>query len=60
MTSSTDHSREYTPMVIYGKAVKPGVDLKTRSFFGDIGKTVLEYLGIENEIKGNSFLREVL
>ena len=60
MTSSTDHSREYTPMVIYCKAVKPGVDLKTRSFFGDIGKTVLEYLGIENEIKGNSFLREVL
>ena len=60
MTSSTDHSREHTPMVIYGKAVKPGVDLKTRSFFGDIGKTVLEYLGIENEIKGNSFLREVL
>lgn len=60
MTSSTDHSREHTPMVIYGKAVKPGVDLKTRNFFGDTGKTVLEYLGIENKINGNSFLREVL
>ena len=60
MTSSTDHSREHTPMVIYGKAVKPGVNLKTRNFFGDIGKTVLEYLGIENKINGNSFLREVL
>ena len=60
MASSTDHSREYTPMVIYGKAVKPGVDLKTRNFFGDIGKTVLEYFGIENKINGISFLREVL
>ena len=60
MTSSTDHSREYTPMVIYGKAVKPGVNLKTRNFFGDTGKTALEYLGIENKINGNSFLREVL
>lgn len=60
MTSSTDHSREHTPMVIYGKAVKPGVNLKTRNFFGDIGKTVLEYLGIENKINGSSFLREVL
>lgn len=60
MTSSTDHSREHTPMVIYGKAVKPGINLKTRNFFGDTGKTVLEYLGIENKINGNSFLREVL
>ncbi len=60
MTSSTDHTREHTPMVIYCNALKSLLYQNTMRFFGDIGKTVLEYLGIENEIKGNSFLREVL
>ena len=44
-TPSTDHSREYTPMLVYGKGIKSGVDLGTRASFADIGATVLEYFG---------------
>lgn len=59
-TPSTDHSREYTPMLIYGKSVKGGVDLGTRSSFADISATVLEYLGVEaGESAGKSFWQEV-
>ena len=58
-TASTDHSREYTPMIIYGKGIKPGVNLGTRKGFSDTGATVLEYLGIEEKNKGKSFLKEV-
>ena len=60
-TPSTDHSREYTPMLIFGECIKAGVDLKTRSSFADISATVLEYLGVsQGETKGESFLKEVL
>ena len=56
-TPSTDHSREYTPMLVYGECVKHGVDLKTRSSFADISATVLEYLGVDKEqTAGTSFL----
>lgn len=60
-TSSTDHSREHAPMIIYGENIKAGVDLKTRKSFADISATVLEYLGVsQGETKGDSFLAEVL
>lgn len=56
-TPSTDHSREYTPMLIYGKNIENGVDLGTRKSFADISATVLEYLGIDQEgTCGESFL----
>ena len=56
-TPSTDHSREYTPMLIYGKNIKNGVDLGTRKSFADISATVLEYLGVDQEDTcGESFL----
>ena len=59
-TPSTDHSREYVPMVVYGKGVKGGVDLKTRESFADISATVLDFFGVEKEdTKGTSFLSEV-
>ena len=59
-TPSTDHSREYTPMVITGKSVKGGVNLGTRDSFADIGTTVLEYFGLDaSKIYGKSFLAEV-
>lgn len=58
-TSSTDHSREHTPMIIYGDSIKGGVNLGTRYGFADIGATVLEYLGIKEKNKGESFLKEV-
>lgn len=56
-TPSTDHSREYTPMLIYGKNIENGVDLGTRKSFADISATVLEYLGVDQEgTCGESFL----
>lgn len=59
-TPSTDHSREYVPMLMYGKKIKP-VDLGTRPTFSDISATVLEYFGVDKEdTMGNSFLKEVL
>ena len=59
-TPSTDHSRECTPMLAYGKKLKQGVNLGTRDTFADIGATVLEWFGLPTEkIFGNSFLKEI-
>ena len=52
-TVSTDHTREYTPLLIYGKRVIPG-NLGTRSSFADIGATVLSYLDVQGEIAGEA------
>jgi phosphopentomutase len=58
--NSTDHSREYVPMVTYSPKGKMNVDLGIRSTFADLGKTVVDYFGFEGkEIKGTSFLSEV-
>ncbi|MBO5936908.1 MAG: phosphopentomutase [Clostridia bacterium] len=54
LTESTDHSREYTPLLIYGSGVKP-INLGTRKSFADIGKTVADIFGIDSKIKGESF-----
>ena len=59
-TPSTDHSREYTPMVMIGKKVKSGTNLKTRESFADIAATILEYFGVEQVVSGESFLGKVL
>lgn len=59
-TSSTDHSREYTPMIIYGENIQKGVNIHTRVGFYDIGATILNYLGINEKIRGESFLEEVV
>lgn len=52
---STDHSREYTPLIIYGKSIRPA-NLGTRDTFADIGATVLEYLEVKGDIAGKSVL----
>lgn len=60
-TPSTDHSREYTPMLIYGNNIKSGVNLGVRKSFSDISATVLEYLGVDKQdTSGDSFLNKVL
>ncbi len=56
---SISHSREYTPMLIYSKMLKGGVNLGTRKSFGDIGATVLEILGVDSDIEGESFWQQV-
>ena len=60
ITESTDHSREYVPMIIFGNNIKPGVNLKTRSSFADIGATVVDYLGVISNTSGDSFLDKVI
>lgn len=54
-TVSTDHSREHTPFIMYGKSVNPD-NLGTRDTFADIGATVLDYFGIKPEFAGTSML----
>ena len=58
-TKTTDHTREYVPLVILGKQVKP-VNLGTRSSFADIAATVTELLGVEYNTPGKSFAKEIL
>lgn len=59
-TPSTDHSREYIPLIIYGARVKQGNNIGTRVTFADIAATILEYFNIYPEVEGTSFLKEIL
>jgi phosphopentomutase len=54
-TPSTDHSREYTPLIVFGGHVRAGVDLGLRATLSDIGQTVAENYGTSIE-QGASFL----
>jgi phosphopentomutase len=56
---STDHTREYVPLLALGKAVKP-VNLGTRASFADIAATVTELLGVSYDTPGQSFAKEIL
>lgn len=58
-TSGTDHSREYIPILIYGNTIREGKDIKTRDTFADIGKSILDYLGIKNKLVGKSFMNSI-
>lgn len=56
-TPSTDHSREYVPLLFYRKNIA-GKNLGIRNTFSDIAKTVAEFFSISNALKGISFLHE--
>ena len=58
-TATTDHTREYVPLLVLGKQVKP-VNLGTRVGFADIAATVTELLGVEYNTTGVSFAKEIL
>ena len=59
-TPSTDHSREYTPLLVYGKRIRAGYALGTRQSFADISATVLEALGAEQgSTAGQSFWKDI-
>ena len=58
-TATTDHTREYVPLVMLGKKVKP-VNLGTRRTFADIAATVTDLLGVPYETPGTSFAKEIL
>ena len=58
-TATTDHTREYVPLLVLGKNVKP-VNLGTRKSFSDIAATVTELLGVAYDCPGTSFASEIL
>ena len=58
-TATTDHTREYVPLLALGKQVKP-VNLGTRSSFADIAATVAELLGVAYPCPGTSFAGEIV
>ena len=58
-TATTDHTREYVPLLVLGKGVKTG-DLGTRESFADIAATVTELLDVKFETPGKSFAKEIL
>jgi phosphopentomutase len=58
-TPSTDHAREYVPLLAAGVGVKSAVDLGTRSTFADLGQTVAEVFGLGPLAHGTSFLHEI-
>ncbi len=58
--SGWDHTREHVPALIYGKKIRPGVNLGTRSTFADLAATIAEYLGVETTSIGTGFLKSIL
>ena len=55
----TDHTREYTPLLVYGKKIKPR-NLGVRSSFADIGASICDMLGVNNTLVGESFYEELI
>ena len=58
-TVSTDHSREYVPVVVYGKHIKKNINLGTGETFADVAATILEYFDVESRVAGTSFLKDI-
>ncbi|MFZ7120431.1 MAG: phosphopentomutase [Eubacteriaceae bacterium] len=58
-TVSTDHSREYIPILIYGNRIK-SINLGIRKTFADIGATVCELVGVDRIKNGESFFSEII
>ena len=58
-TKTTDHTREYIPLLVCGKNVR-AVNLGTLNGFCDIGKSVCNYLDVENTLPGKSFIENVM
>ncbi len=55
----TDHTREYSPLIVYGKSARAGVDLGIRSSLADIGQTIANNFGLKLTA-GDSFLSELI
>lgn len=59
-TASTDHSREYIPLIIYGKEIKENNYFGTLGTYACIGKTILDIFNIDNDIDGYSIKNEIV
>lgn len=58
-TASTDHSREYIPILCYGNSVIAGTNIGVRKSFSDIAATAAEYFGLDHERFGTSFYQQI-
>jgi phosphopentomutase len=59
-TPSTDHSREYVPLLVTGPGVRRNVDLGTRQTFADVGQTLADMFGVGPLAHGTSFLHDIV
>jgi len=57
-TATTDHTREYVPLLVLGKSIMP-VNLGTRESFADISATIAELFGVCLDTQGKSFARDI-
>jgi len=58
-TPSTDHSREFVPLLVYGRSIRDNINLGIRESFSDVGATIAEIHNIEGTGCGKSFLKEI-
>jgi len=58
-TPSTDHSREYVPLLAFGPGLRKGIDLGVRDSFADVGATVAQRFGLRGTGRGRSFWSEI-
>ena len=58
-TESTDHSREYVPLLVYGSEIAPSINAETRKCFSDIAATILDMFGAEGTVDGDSMLPQI-
>ncbi len=56
---TTDHTREYVPLLVWGLGIAEGVSLGERKTFADVGATVLEALGSQGKVEGESFYKKL-
>jgi phosphopentomutase len=57
--TSTDHSREYVPLLVHGPKIRGGVDLGTRGTFADVAVTLAEFFDLRHDFSGRSFYPEI-
>lgn len=58
-TPSTDHSREYVPIIVYGKRLKQGINLRTRETFTDVAATISDFFDLKGVFPGTGFLKDI-
>ncbi len=56
---STDHTREFVPLLVYNREMKP-VNIGIRKTFADVGASILEIFDIQHALPGTSFMKEIL
>ncbi|MBU2568118.1 MAG: phosphopentomutase [Elusimicrobia bacterium] len=59
-TGHTDHTREYVPLLVYGKKIKKGVNLGVRGSFSDVGRTIADFFNLDGMKNGASFRKEII